>query len=1823
MKKKYSFLLFLMSVFAFQIHAQAPNLPTKVSLATTLNSSNVFSDGSNLDVLTFPLSNQNEFTLELKAKINAAQGRGLDVEFQNTFGLGLRTSLDKISFNNSSSLTAFENLSTSVDNSQEQIFRYAVKDGAVSIYQDGHYLTTKSLVSLSNNELNQTIDYGTDNFLGKWAGTVGNNSGKPNDYGWSNTSASIPWNTANSGGGVRYLDVISGHTFESDGTTYNGRIMYMRWDGAAYSSSVYSYPINLEKGLQYEFSWIYEYVSNATAGAKINVAISTAADGSGVLASKTFTTGAANKLRKGDLSFISQYQGNYYVTFTGDYALFGIGGLKLKSSNLINTWDGFENDNSGTPAAYGWANTYNALPWTALNAISGVRYMNVTSTSGHAYESDNTDFNGRLLYLDWNNSAYESSVYSFPVTLKGNKNYNFSWIYELLAGTPGATMTVGVSANQNGTSPIATQSFATGAINKLRNGEFLFKPVTDGIYYITLTGNAASFAIGKLGVKEAIMAQILIGKNYAAGAVDMVVNSVTFEDKAYAPEKIVAPSTLTLEITDNKSFGAIAKSKIVLNASASLYLKNGYNPLINSSVDLNSTDARLYFENIKPSDVVNSYLKYISVNGSAASNGNNVDVSRSGSGTIVAPYSADYMPLEVFTEENFGGTSKQYATVTPQYDLGAFDNAIKSFKLKKGYMATLASNADGTGYSRVYVAEDQDLEISFMPPYLNGTVSFIRTMKWHEVSKKGFASGTNESHDALNVSWFYNWNSGLDSTPNKEYVPIRQTQYWPGFEAAYTKEGYTHFLGFNEPDRPDQANLAVQPAIDTWPGLLKSGLRLGSPATSDPFNPWMGDFMTQAEAKNYRIDYVALHCYWYKSAAQWQADLLNIYNRYHRPIWITEWNIGANWTGNSFPDGPSLLTDANATKHKNDLAAVLNVLESTDYVERYSIYNWVEDARAMYVTINDAFKTRNTNWANYQWLKTATIISGSVASGSYDVLTPAGEYYAKNASAKAYNPAKEYIPTWKPKVEELNYELSSDLKNITIKWLGINQDLVNKYVLERRLEGETNFSVFYESTAYSVIKMDDVVHSKAEYRIKVLGKDNVASDYSSVITFIQAVIPAAPIDVKAEAIASTLINLTWSSVDKAEAYNVKRANSIDGVYEIIVKNLTKTSFQDTNLTKNTSYYYEISAVNSGGESLNSVAVTAKTFDIVVPEKTANLILASGDAQVKLKWDMLYDAKFYVKRSISQLGPFTTIATTELNNYIDGTVVNGTTYYYKITAFNIAGEGIDANISIAKPNSGQHSYYDFNESLVQSPNDQWGFHRAILNGNASLKTGKFGNGLSLDGSNNSYLNIESGNVKDLTNFTISTWFKLDESNNWSRIFDFGSGSNIYMFLTNKNGANGTIRFAFKNGSDEQQINTSVVAQTAVWTHVAITLNGSVGILYVNGVEVGRNDAMTINPSMLGVTTQNYIGKSQFSDPYLKGTIDDFRIYSRALNASEITVLVNAVPAVLDDDNDGIVNSVDLCPNTSAAETVDANGCSSSQKDSDNDGVKDNLDQCPNTPLGQVVNVNGCSSSQLDDDNDGVPNSLDLCPNTLSGDLVNANGCFILAADNFTITQIGETCPDKNNGQLIVSAKASYAYVATVNNVTKNFINNSLTVSDLAPGVYAVCITIQGRTFEQCYSIEIPESNTITAKTVTTSDKVLVEVQSGTAPYQVIVNGVVQFETNKTDFDVKVASGDLLEVKTAKDCEGVLAKTITLFDVVKAFPNPTTGQFDVYLPTNDTTVTIEIYTSDVKLISISNYHIENGKVRLNLESQPSGIYFVKIQSNPEETIQIIKK
>ena len=176
----------------------------------------------------------------------------------------------------------------------------------------------------------------------------------------------------------------------------------------------------------------------------------------------------------------------------------------------------------------------------------------------------------------------------------------------------------------------------------------------------------------------------------------------------------------------------------------------------------------------------------------------------------------------------------------------------------------------------------------------------------------------------------------------------------------------------------------------------------------------------------------------------------------------------------------------------------------------------------------------------------------------------------------------------------------------------------------------------------------------------------------------------------------------------------------------------------------------------------------------------------------------------------------------------------------------------------------------------------------LNNSPTFVSGKKAQAVSLNGSNQ-YISLPAGLLSTLNDFTIATWVNPASISAWSRIFDFGSSTRVNMFLTPSTGS--TLRFALTTGGSggEQRINGSAPLTTG-WHHLAVTLSGNTGTLYLDGVQVGQNTAMTLRPSSLGNTSNNWIGRSQYStDPYFNGLVDEFRIYARVLSASEILAL----------------------------------------------------------------------------------------------------------------------------------------------------------------------------------------------------------------------------------------------------------------------------------------------------------------------------------------------
>jgi hypothetical protein len=169
-------------------------------------------------------------------------------------------------------------------------------------------------------------------------------------------------------------------------------------------------------------------------------------------------------------------------------------------------------------------------------------------------------------------------------------------------------------------------------------------------------------------------------------------------------------------------------------------------------------------------------------------------------------------------------------------------------------------------------------------------------------------------------------------------------------------------------------------------------------------------------------------------------------------------------------------------------------------------------------------------------------------------------------------------------------------------------------------------------------------------------------------------------------------------------------------------------------------------------------------------------------------------------------------------------------------------------------------------------------------------GELGNAVPLDGSGD-YVNLPANIASGLSDFTISAWVKPTADTTWSRVFDFGTGTGNYMFLTVNAGGGPRFAITTSGPGGEQQLSSTSQLPLNTWSHLAVTLSGNTGTLYVNGNAVATNANMTLHPSSLGNTNQDWIGRSQFGDPTLNAAVDDFQVYSHALSAADVATLAS--------------------------------------------------------------------------------------------------------------------------------------------------------------------------------------------------------------------------------------------------------------------------------------------------------------------------------------------
>ena len=256
-----------------------------------------------------------------------------------------------------------------------------------------------------------------------------------------------------------------------------------------------------------------------------------------------------------------------------------------------------------------------------------------------------------------------------------------------------------------------------------------------------------------------------------------------------------------------------------------------------------------------------------------------------------------------------------------------------------------------------------------------------------------------------------------------------------------------------------------------------------------------------------------------------------------------------------------------------------------------------------------------------------------------------------------------------------------------------------------------------------------------------------------------------------------------------------------------------------------------------------------------------------------------------------------------------------------------------------------------------------------------------------------------------------------------------------------------------------------------------------------------------------------------------------------------------------------------------------------------------------------------------DGDGVVNANDNCPDTPLGATVDVSGCaiFTLPSNNFALSTTSESCRNSNNSQIAIVAMMALDYTATLSGdaTASQPFNDTVTFDDLSAGNYTVCISVAGETdYNQCFDVVIsePEDLSVSSKIDADAEKATLSLGGGSI-YEIILNGR-SYRTSESSITLDLTKQvNTLQVKTNLNCQGIYEETIILEGLSIAYPNPlVSGQLTIEMgKMASDSVSYEIFGIDGRLITKQHQKAVNGRLIVNMEQLPNGLYIINAMSS----------
>jgi glucose/arabinose dehydrogenase len=391
--------------------------------------------------------------------------------------------------------------------------------------------------------------------------------------------------------------------------------------------------------------------------------------------------------------------------------------------------------------------------------------------------------------------------------------------------------------------------------------------------------------------------------------------------------------------------------------------------------------------------------------------------------------------------------------------------------------------------------------------------------------------------------------------------------------------------------------------------------------------------------------------------------------------------------------------------------------------------------------------------------------------------------------------------------------------------------------------------------------------------------------------------PTAPSGLTATASSSTQVGLTWTAATDnvgVAQYRIERCQGAGCSVFAEVGTATGTSFTDSNLTPSTAYSYRVRAQDAAlnlGPFSNTASATTAALDTEPPTAPSGLTAtAAGSASVGLAWTAATDNVGVTQYRIERCqgagcSVFAEVGTATGTSFTDTNLTPATAYSYRVrardAALNLGPFSNTASATTAAAPTGLVAAYSFNEGAGTTAADASGSGNNGSIGSATWSTaGKNGNALSFNGTSARVTVPDAPSLRLSTGMTLEAWvFPTSVTSVWRDVIYKGN-DNYYLEATSSTGR--PVGGGIFNGAYGETYGTATLAANT-WTHLAVTYDGTMLRLYVNGTQVS---SLARTGTLASSTGALSIGGDAPFGQYFAGRIDDVRIYNTARTATQV-------------------------------------------------------------------------------------------------------------------------------------------------------------------------------------------------------------------------------------------------------------------------------------------------------------------------------------------------